>query len=439
MKKRFGALLLAFVMILTLIPPVDTFAAPTTGELMFRWADWSENVPIENLDWDLNTEFNDSPGFTRNVFFYFKDSTGTTRVQAGELTSANNSIVRLSQNTQNGDATAIELIGFGQTTISYEKNGVTYSIDVNIDLPIAGLYTTSTASQNAYIREFTVTDTLDTFYLVTTDDWTIDDVTLQGNFASIANYTIDGSKQFAKIQVTGTPDANNHWYDISYILSNSKYDQSNWQNNTGIQIKNGKPALSWCYPEWNGNSHSKPQNPIWNTSLTSTPGGSNFYFSYVANGVDTPLQASDLVSSNPDVVKISQSSDNADMVWIECLNFGNATITYNDAATGKTYEVPLTVTLPMLGYYNSSIPSTASYISEFEVTDRKDTIYFIARDGWKFDNIYLNNEFDAIADLALDGSKTVATIKITGNPRNAGWYGKYRVWGFYLYSTWFCV
>ncbi|MBO5372654.1 MAG: leucine-rich repeat protein, partial [Lachnospiraceae bacterium] len=82
---------------------------------------------------------------------------------------------------------------------------------------------------------------------------------------------------------------------------------------------------------------------------------------------------------------------------------------------------PVTVTLPILGYYNSSIPSQTSYIKEFEVTDTKDTIYFIARDGWKFDNIYLNSEFDAIADLTLDASKTVATIKITGNPTVNTW------------------
>ncbi|MBO5302861.1 MAG: hypothetical protein J6A92_02315, partial [Lachnospiraceae bacterium] len=332
MKKHFWAIFMAFVMILTLIPSNLTLAASTTGKLKFRWADWSNNAPVENLNWDLNTELSDSPGFTRNMFFYFEDSTGaTTRVQASELTSSDNTIVSLTQNAQNGDATTVEIVGFGQTSINYMKDGVTYSIDVDIDIPFAGFYSTATASQNSYIREFTVTDTVDTFYLVTTDDWTIDDVTLDKNLTSIASCTIDASKQFATIQVTGTPDSdNNIWYDIVYTLSNTKYGQSNWQNNSGIQIKNGKPALMWCYPEWDGNSHSKPKNPWWNTNLVNTPGCSNFYFSYIVNGVETPLHASDLVSSNSDVVKISQSSDNADMVWLEFLNFGNAVITYTD-------------------------------------------------------------------------------------------------------------
>lgn len=62
--------------------------------------------------------------------------------------------------------------------INYEKNGVIYSLNVDVTIPDVGFYSSSVASQGTFIRDFTVTDTEKTFYLMADNGLTIEDVKL---------------------------------------------------------------------------------------------------------------------------------------------------------------------------------------------------------------------------------------------------------------------
>ncbi|MBQ3545987.1 MAG: hypothetical protein IJA34_13560 [Lachnospiraceae bacterium] len=55
----------------------------------------------------------------------------------------------------------------------YEKNGVIYSLNVDVTIPDVGFYSSSVASQGTFIRDFTVTDTEKTFYLMADNGLTI--------------------------------------------------------------------------------------------------------------------------------------------------------------------------------------------------------------------------------------------------------------------------
>lgn len=204
MKKRFWSLILTLVMVLTLIP-ATTYVASDDGQLMLRWPwDWN-NGPIEEVNGDKNqlmNEFNGCPGNGNSLFFYYVENGVETRVTADQLTSSNTNVVRVLKDEQNGDATRLEVVSFGDNvTIDYEKDGKTYSLVVNVILPDVGMYSAPTASKNTYLTSFTVTDTEKTFYVVPRAGYELDKVEALDGLQDIATVAIDASKAYATVTV----------------------------------------------------------------------------------------------------------------------------------------------------------------------------------------------------------------------------------------------
>ncbi|MBQ8663043.1 MAG: hypothetical protein IJ471_04225 [Eubacterium sp.] len=389
--------------------------------LMLRYPDGWNNGPVENTNNPLQSAYSNAPGYNDSLFFYYVENGAETRVLASELISSNENVVKISADTQNPDAVMLEMVGFGNATISYDNNGVTYSVDVVSDLPSVGLYSSTTASQATYISEFTVTDSADTFYLVGKDDWKITSATLDGDFGNIASIKVADDQSYAAITVTGTPESG-RGYGVRYSAKSDMYNSTIDNNGVGLNLINGKPSLMFRWSDWNNNVPTENKNNQLSSYYSNVPGNSDSIFVYyVENGNETLITADALKSGDENVVKLSANSNNADAVALEMLSFGETTINYTDAA-GKTYSIDFVLELPLVGMYSSTSASESTYIKELKVTDDNDTFYVVGRDDWKITDITLLNDFANIANSTISTDGTYAIIEVTGIPQNDRWY-----------------
>lgn len=425
MKKRFWSMLLVLIMMITMIP-ATAYEAASPG-IGFYYATNSPNGFVENTNMGYLTQIGDNPGPVRQGFFYFEDAGGVkTRIQAKDLVSRDTNIIEVAQNQMNGDVTDFTIKGFGQTTLDYTVGGQTYSLNVNIGLPPIGCSSTTSLTTNSYLTEFVVTETADTFYIATNGSFKIDNINLQGPMASFATCTIDASKDFATITITGTPDTNYNggMYMFECEMSDVSGSMTGIRMGTMIQLINGIESLKYCWPEWNQNTPSKPQSPYWQSSIRMQPDSIyEIYFSLVAGNAEKSV-VTNIVSSDPSVVKIT-TTQGSDLVRVEPVRIGTANLTYTDG-NGKVYSIPVTVDLPDVGFYTSKTPSGNTMIKEgFVVNGVGDEFYLIARNGMTFNNVSLNGDFNNFATVSLDSTKTIATITFTAIPDYFGEYSVY--------------
>jgi len=245
--------------------------------LKFRMPDYGNNGPIENTMYNLESKRIVSIGGGDEMFFYYVENGVERRLSASDLTSSNENVVTISTSPVNGDAVRLEYVGFGNATVNYTVNGVTYSVNIVVELPSIGLYTTSTASGNTFIRDFTVTDTNNTFYLVARDGWTLNRVDTLGDLTSIATVVVDASKTFATITINGTP-VDGMWYEILYDAEHT--NGSTMPNSVEhVQLYNGKAALMIGFGTWDNNSYIENPNNVMSSQYTCSPGKSMMHSS----------------------------------------------------------------------------------------------------------------------------------------------------------------
>lgn len=420
MKKRFWSMLLVLIIVLTMIP-ATAYEAAGTEQLMLRWPNmWNNNIPCEADDMGnygfFNNEFIGAPGNKNSVFFHVvENGASVERVAGGAVTSSNPSVIRVSQNPQNGDATDIEVLGFGNATISYTTaSGNTYSMPVSVILPDVGMYSAPVANQLNYITKFEVTDTADTFYILPSDNYTMTSITLTSQLDEIADVTFDPTNNYAMIKVTGTPNSN-QFYQVCVDATHKNGNHDIIGRYYSVSLVNNKTSLLYCYPEYNNNIPQIPSNPYWQNSIFTWPGRSdNLIFALSQGGVaGNPITS--ISTSNPYVVSVYTEAG-SDIVRIEAVGIGTANLTYTDG-NNNTYTMPVTVDLPNVGAYTSKTPSANTLITDgFEFNAIGDEFYYIARNGYIFSKVDLCGGLGDIATVTLDSTNTIATIKINKVP-----------------------
>jgi len=194
---------------------------------------------VENPN-DINTQsFTVAPGTNIHVFFYLVENDVATRLSFDKLSSSNTDVLTITESTANSDAVLIKPVTFGNIKINYtHTDGKTYSMDIAVDLPMFGYYTVPTASQSTFIQGFEVTNTADTFYLVASDGWTFENVTLLYGFDDIATYTVSKDKTYVTITVNEAP-VDGQWYRVGYDAVHTSGMTRNGDS-LGIQLFNAK-------------------------------------------------------------------------------------------------------------------------------------------------------------------------------------------------------
>jgi len=406
---------------------VDAYGDPWSGEygvglenrldgMFFRWPDYNNNdgTPVEQTDRPLEKKWTTSPTYSADPFFYVIENGVERRVSPSDLVSSDESVVKVSVNSYNSNAARLEGVGFGTARISYKGN-TSFGVDVVVELPDVGMYTSNTASKNSYITSFKVTETDKTFYMVAINGIKLTNVELDGDFNNIATATISADQTYATITMTGAPNSGRR-YGVRYdcVHTDGRTENDRWDS---VQLVNGMPSLQYRHGEWHNDILTENTNWSLQSGMRMVPGGSQHaFFYYVVDGVETRLKASELTSSDPNVVKVSVSELNGDAVLIEPVDFGVATISYT--VNGKECEVDVTVGLPDFGFYSEPVADPQYYLQSFKVTETDKTYYFVANGDWELTKVTAHQNLAEIATVTMSADKKHATITVNGIPND---------------------
>lgn len=361
----------------------------------------------------LQNALNGTIGYTGNIYVYFVSGGQQQLMYGGNLTSSNPSIVKVSASADYADVAQVEFLDFGTATLTYTVEDKTYSFDAVVDLPSVGYYSTPNATTDSYITEFAVTDEGANVFYIAGYNCTLDNVVLNPVYGDFADIVLSDDKTYATITING--DFESKWCTFQGQMNRP---DGTFDFGTGIYLKNERSALKYCY----GSMSSGTMSPNGSLSgqLNTTKGSSSIVFPYfVKGGEQQLLKATDLQSSNENVVQISSHPTYQDVVMINAVDFGNASISY--VKDEKSYSLDVNVGLPNVGFYTTTTASQSSYITEFTVTDKGPNVfYMVAREG-ALDNITMLSGLDNIATVTISEDKTYAAITVTGTPNNSSY------------------
>ena len=138
----------------------------------------------------------------------------------------------------------------------------------------------------------------------------------------------------------------------------------------------------------------------------------DIFFYYVdADGNETMLPATSLMSSDDTIVSLSSRSDSM-AVHVQALDPATATISY-EHTDGVTYTMPMyVVSYGTVGFYEDT--SRGTQIFDYYISSLpNDTFYFVPDDAWTLTSVSLDSVSEDFADITLDPSGKFATIEIT--------------------------
>jgi len=419
MKKGFLAFVLAFVMVLTSLPITAKAATP---QLVYRYAGY-DNTTNKHCEIPTNaaeTTISANAGNGSPVTLYFVDANGTeTPLYATDITTSDADIVSFEADMDVPQVIHLRYNGVGAATLNYVKDNTTYSITVNTQLPMVGFYTSQAAAAAGYVNQYTVTDSSNVLYIISTVG-DIASVDLNENFDKIATVSKVSSTVY-QVTVSGTP-SQGYWYQAEVAVT----DPNNATGETcdyyaSVDLINGKSALMYSYMNTDNNGQPVPA-PELESSIRLAKGYVNDIYVYFMEQGTTKngVAAGNLGSSNTDVVTISVSERDQNAVSLSPVGFGTATISYTHT-DGKVYSFDVTVGLPDIGFYSTTTVSQSTYLNEFVLTDAGSNVVYLVANNGTLSNVRLNNGLQDIASAALSSDGTYATITITGTPDDR-WY-----------------
>lgn len=390
MRKRVISLLLSLCMLLALVPAtvIAESAQPTQSGLYCRWVDWdgnddpfiSDDEPyLSSLDMKRTNGYD-------FVFYYTDDAGTTTRLSYEDLTFPD--FLEYRSETE-GAFSYIYLrpSAFGKGTITYTKDGKTYSLPVTVNLPEVGFYKEPSISEGAFLSE--ISDKTggreQTVYFCWDKAYASDAESLQVEYQKRGQswQTVDfNNEALAEIGLTAEPHFKEGYVKLTIQIRNGislilrllgangrRYDRALLE----ISKELADPGLSCrrVYFDTEGNLDvSSFQLYIDNMDV----GYDHLFIFYYTddNGTTKPLSFDDLAF--PAFVGAQPGSS-----WISLCpsTFGSGEITYE--LEGKTYALPVLVKLPDIGFFSAPEASEESYLQR-GVTGpygTTETVYFL--------------------------------------------------------------
>ena len=317
--------------------------------------------------------------------------------------------------------------------------GHSSSIDIERDnkqetnVPEFYFYTKPEVNEEYKITENVITITKDNnkFYYVVTDDYVIENIELPGIVSDVASAVISENGKYVEITVFDT-------FEMAYfgmIVEVSNGEETITLPEIGIElfqefeqvepeIPEGPALMAYQGLYSDGVVDEMPEEGLHDSILLPIGRRDYYFFYYVQDGELNSVQYDQLSVSDESIVKLIKCEENKNAVIVKILRDGEATINYT--INGVTYSMEVYTFVDMLGFFTKPEQSAKYGIAEFTVTNDEDTFYLLASEFIHFANVSLSEEFEVIADAAIDpNDDNVIKIQVTGTPEDGKDYKVY--------------
>lgn len=382
MQKRISSFILAFLMILTLLPPVASAADKAELKVQFSGQD------------TLSDNFN---------FFVFNHVAAKFCLvysdNRQEPVSPDDLIfpdfVKF-EGSFDGDMCYLSMQHTGEGVITYEKDGTTYTMPVTVVLPSLGAYSSSEFTEENLIESFTLTDSNSEFYLAIKPEmadqgFQITDVVAEPDtdvhnpsITTVADVSVCDGGRYAAVKITEPTASGNYLVQIT-VSTPDPSRKDRWA--FSIFIANDLPSLYYCHAS---NRQGKWElDPAHATNTLQFRMDSNHFGAFFyGSGSAVKEGKAELVSADtlsfPAYLDVTNAEtfgcDIPGVVCIQATRFGEqdeyANISYE--RDGSTFTISAETVLPTVGFYTEPAASKSALIysgNSFTMTEEDRTVY----------------------------------------------------------------
>lgn len=403
MKKAIS-LLLALALSLSVLPfsvlAEDPSASSSPG-LRFKWAYYDEDDTLVEEDTFKDSLGSHQLGYSNEFTVYFVSGDATTLLSPDVLEFEGSCC----EMTATGSVLCLNYIATGDGAVVYQTNGAEYRLPVTVTLPRVALYSSKERSEDTYVGdELSFTGNDDVYYILPADDWTISEIDDSNCDFITCEIAEDGNYAMLKLSENFNTDTR---YRIGVALTREDGD-STYDTSLRFFVTDARPGLRFKYSD----------SELMSAFSSEIDTSHDIAVYYVDGDNQTPISPNDLefpslVAANHVFEEGDREYEELDKVgfMLECLAFGTGAITYTKGDT--TYELPVTVTLPDVGFYSAPTASEEAYLGRrLTYTGKDDVFYILPEDGWKIADLAPvsdNMDFFSFV-LADDGSSVTVTL-----------------------------
>ena len=401
--------------------------------LRFRHVDNDENDNYFVED-ELNSELNGRIENNYWIAVYYINGDDETLIPLEDLNIPGITKAELlTENNQYYFRLRLQQIGSGEITCDTYPGT---SIPVTVDLPRAAFYSSTNRSGDTYLGEslpFTGLNTdasgkaSETVYILPEDGWIFTDLTLDpsndGYDMSFFDYVIAADGSY--VEVTLTEGFASFEYGVKVFMQRTNGNSSS-NPNLWFKIQDNRPGLRFKHVDRDENDNFFVEDEL-NSSLDREINNGDWIAVYYINGSEeTPIPLSAL--SLPSIVD-AWLLDESNPYFIQ--------LSYEDFGSGKIIcnsypgcSIPVTVSRPALGFYNSETRSESTYAGEtLKYTGASDQYYLLWDEGLTItgidtdpDNKGQDMPFFSWETVTAANGKKVVLVSINDGFEEGRWY-----------------
>ena len=421
MRKRIMAFVLALAMILTLIPQTAFAANFDGGELKYRvcYEDDGRYIESDEPLRDVLEMENEDRTF---LYFYYCENNIERRVPSNQLKVANEEMAGLYSHYDDEYIVSLEMFLPGETTIDYEVSGNVYSVKIISSLPNFGFYSSKEASYETYLPYVTVSEKNNKFYFIARNGWKLTNINLYEEFRDIIKVTIDETGEYATFEVLKP---------IRDMYCFFTYDASNDEKNDllsdcwyQVYLCSKFPSLKFRVGEMTSEGLIEYDEEFGEAIEVAVEYEYYLFLYYIEEDTATRVSYDEITVADENIIKLIPCEENENAVKVKLINEGETTIEYKK--NGEIQDIEIYAVFPTTAFYTTPKMSGESYITDFSVTKEKNTFYLVNSGGACFENVSLDENFDAIADAVIDkNNNQLIKITVYGTPKNGEVYTLY--------------
>jgi hypothetical protein len=391
--------------------PAAVFAdgpEPVPEGLYYRWVEvYAQGAELQE---ELRTDLNGSPGDSATVQFVYVDGSGQEKIlnwEDGDLDDLSfpGSIGFGRSRDGQGefvDPTWTDLFygDFGEFSISYHG----FSIAVHLGLPEFGFYSSTERSTETYLSSWEWTDPGDVAYVLFPDNVTVTTLGYDDYRSDWLHADLDASGRFITVSMDIVPfNEDRAFICISgYTRDGEPQDTGEWGLwiNTGIHDARVWPEGLYYRPvRWrDGKVEADPLCDLQEGYVQGAPGWSEArQFVYIdGDGNQHVLADEDLLfygdffdhcNGNPDFMHDGE-------VLVDIIFTGTGEDGWVKYVTEDEREFAMKIfsRLPEYGIYSTPEAREDTILSEWDYNGKNDTVYFVSQEPGLLDSVYLPEE-----------------------------------------------
>ena len=336
-----------------------------------------------------------------------------------QLTGSNPDVFTVSVESVAGmSAYGIWGVDYGTADLTCTVDGAVYTVSVTVDLPYAGFYSAPERSRETYLASITYEKDKElTVYLLQEGGLPSTD----GAVVRIDGEIVPGA---TATQVQLPNGALGLCVTLPAGLEMNEYswlEASGSDFGCGCQLVRGQESgLVMRNMEWDsaGQGYREGRGYEQMSALQATPGYIACFRPYYGTAeASTALTGGTLTSGNPDIVSVTQSSDESldgePYYEIRALAFGMANVTYT-AADGTSYTAQVSVCLPGgPAFYSQPRRGEDTYLSCAEYDSEAGLVlYFLAPAGFSKDQAE-SSDLQARIDTQVEPGVTFSAVMLS--------------------------